>query len=165
MVDMPVIVRRQDLGALRLDHGHDQALCRRRLGDLVFDHRHDAAGPTNLQEAVASGVSAEAACALFHKALRGNVSPVEGAETHPRLPRTGRCPLSSCSWSPPLRRFRGAALCAISQVVSAGTRTCPLTAQECPAMPQSGCSCGQQLRGGSCSVAWQGFGRVPASWT
>src|SRR4029077_11921951 len=29
MVDMPVIVRHQDRGALRLDHGHDQALCRR----------------------------------------------------------------------------------------------------------------------------------------
>ena len=40
MVDMPVI---QDRGALRLDHGHDQALCRRRLGDPVFDHRHNAA--------------------------------------------------------------------------------------------------------------------------
>ena len=30
MVDMPVIVRHQDRGALRLDHRHDQALCRRR---------------------------------------------------------------------------------------------------------------------------------------
>ena len=43
MVDMPVIVRHQNRGALRLDHRHDQALCRRRLGDLVFDHRHNAA--------------------------------------------------------------------------------------------------------------------------
>jgi hypothetical protein len=31
MVDMPVIVRHQDRGALRLDHRHDQALCRRRV--------------------------------------------------------------------------------------------------------------------------------------
>ena len=30
LVDMPVIVRHQDRGALRLDHRHDQALCRRR---------------------------------------------------------------------------------------------------------------------------------------
>jgi hypothetical protein len=30
MVDMPVIVRHQDRGAPRLDHRHDQALCRRR---------------------------------------------------------------------------------------------------------------------------------------
>ena len=30
MVDMPVIVRHQDQGALHLDHRHDQALCRRR---------------------------------------------------------------------------------------------------------------------------------------
>ena len=30
MVDMSVIVRHQDRGALRLDHRHDQALCRRR---------------------------------------------------------------------------------------------------------------------------------------
>jgi len=29
MADMPVIVRHQDRGALRLDHRHDQALCRR----------------------------------------------------------------------------------------------------------------------------------------
>ena len=43
LVDMPVIVRHQDRGALRLDHRHDQALCRRRLGDLVFNHRHNAA--------------------------------------------------------------------------------------------------------------------------
>ena len=28
MADMPVIVRHQDQGALRLDHRHDQALCR-----------------------------------------------------------------------------------------------------------------------------------------
>src|SRR6516164_3980033 len=35
MVDMPVIVRHQDRGALRLDHRHDQALCRaRRASDL-----------------------------------------------------------------------------------------------------------------------------------
>ena len=35
LVDMPVIVRYQDRGALRLDHGHDQALCRsRRASDL-----------------------------------------------------------------------------------------------------------------------------------
>jgi hypothetical protein len=33
--DMPVIVRHQDRGALRLDHWHDQALCRaRRASDL-----------------------------------------------------------------------------------------------------------------------------------
>src|ERR1700683_3728726 len=31
LVDMPVIVRHQDRGALRLDHRHDQALCRRRV--------------------------------------------------------------------------------------------------------------------------------------
>jgi hypothetical protein len=49
MVDMPVIVRHQDRGALRLDHRHDQALCRRRLGDLVFDHRHNAADRKLLQ--------------------------------------------------------------------------------------------------------------------
>jgi hypothetical protein len=30
MLDMEVIVRHQDRGALRLDHRHDQALCRRR---------------------------------------------------------------------------------------------------------------------------------------
>ena len=30
LVDMPVIVRHKDRGALRLDHRHDQALCRRR---------------------------------------------------------------------------------------------------------------------------------------
>ena len=30
LADMPVIVRHQDRGALRLDHRHDQALCRRR---------------------------------------------------------------------------------------------------------------------------------------
>ena len=41
LVDMPVIVRHQDRGALRLDHRRDQALCRRRLGDLIFDHRHN----------------------------------------------------------------------------------------------------------------------------
>jgi hypothetical protein len=31
LVDMPVIVRHQNRGALRLDHRHDQALCRRRV--------------------------------------------------------------------------------------------------------------------------------------
>jgi hypothetical protein len=30
LADMPLIVRHQDRGALRLDHRHDQALCRRR---------------------------------------------------------------------------------------------------------------------------------------
>jgi len=30
LVDMPVMARHQDRGALRLDHRHDQALCRRR---------------------------------------------------------------------------------------------------------------------------------------
>jgi len=30
MVNMPVIVEHQDRVALRLDHRHDQALCRRR---------------------------------------------------------------------------------------------------------------------------------------
>jgi hypothetical protein len=28
---------------LRLDHWHDQALCRRGGNDLTFDHRHNAA--------------------------------------------------------------------------------------------------------------------------
>jgi hypothetical protein len=36
MADMPVIVRHQDRGALRLDHRHDQALCRGRRSDLVL---------------------------------------------------------------------------------------------------------------------------------
>jgi len=54
MVDMPVIVRYQDRGALRLDHRHDQALCRRRLGDLVFDHRHNAADRACLRFSVLS---------------------------------------------------------------------------------------------------------------
>ncbi len=42
MADMPVIVRHQDRGALRLDHRHDQALCRAQ-GRVIFDHRHNAA--------------------------------------------------------------------------------------------------------------------------
>src|ERR1700755_1861427 len=41
LADMPVIVRHQDQGALRLDHRHDQALCRRR--SVIFEHRHNAA--------------------------------------------------------------------------------------------------------------------------
>jgi hypothetical protein len=43
MVDMPVIVRHQARGVLRLGHRDDQVLCRRRLSDLVFDHQHNAA--------------------------------------------------------------------------------------------------------------------------
>ena len=39
MVDMQVIVRHQDGGALRLDHLHDQALCGPKgEGDLLITH-------------------------------------------------------------------------------------------------------------------------------
>jgi hypothetical protein len=39
MVDMRVIVRHQDRGALRLDHLHDQALCGPKgEGDLLITH-------------------------------------------------------------------------------------------------------------------------------
>jgi hypothetical protein len=39
MVDMQVIVRLQDRGALRLDHLHDQALCGPKgEGDLLITH-------------------------------------------------------------------------------------------------------------------------------
>jgi hypothetical protein len=42
MVDMPVIVRHQDRGALRLDHLHNRHYANRRRIDLIFDHRHNA---------------------------------------------------------------------------------------------------------------------------
>jgi hypothetical protein len=42
LVDMPVIVRHQDRGALRLDHRHDQAFMPPKGSDLIFDHRHNA---------------------------------------------------------------------------------------------------------------------------
>jgi hypothetical protein len=56
-------VRHQDRGALRLDHLHDQALCRRRLGDLIFDHRHNADERAfNAAVALRSCPSRQAAC-------------------------------------------------------------------------------------------------------
>ena len=54
------------------------------------------------------------------------------------MPRTGYSPETSCSWPPRLRRFRGNALCTLSQGVSAETRICPQAAQERPVMPRTG---------------------------